>query len=275
MNVLQSMILGVVQGLTEFLPISSTAHLLLTQYLFGWQIPASQYFIFDVLVQLGTLLALIIYFWADLFLIVKCWLAALLQRQPFSNAEARLGWYLILATLPALVGGFFFKDLLEQLFADPALAASIRLLITTVLLLMAEYLNRHDRSLESLNWKDALWTGLFQVLSVFPGASRSGSTITGGMTRRLERPAAARFAFLLSIPTMLAAGGYESLKLINSPDLSAMILPVVAGFITAAIVGYLAIRWLLGYLNRHSLTIFAVYTAVLGLAVLGLFVIHL
>lgn len=275
MNILQSIILGIVQGLTEFLPISSTAHLLLTQYLFGWKIPESQYFIFDVLVQLGTLLALIIYFWKDLYQIVTCWVQALVQRKPFSNAEARTGWYLIIATIPALIAGFLFKDLLEQLFASPALAASIRLLITTVLLLAAEYLNRHDRPIESLSWKDALWMGLFQVLSVFPGASRSGSTITGGMTRGLERPAAARFAFLMAIPAMLAAGGYESLKLIKSPDLAAMLPPVIVGFITAAIVGYIAIRWLLGYLNRHSLNIFAIYTAVVGLAVLGLFVLRL
>jgi undecaprenyl-diphosphatase len=269
MTLLQALTLGIVQGLTEFLPVSSTAHLLLTQALFGWHLPEDQAFSFDVLVQLGTLLSLILYFRRDLWEILNAILRSLRQRQPFAEPAARLGWLTLLATLPALAAGVLFKDLLEQLFKDPATAASLRLLITAVLLLIAEFFGRRTRTLDSLNWKDALWIGAAQVLSVFPGASRSGSTITGGMTRHLDRPAAARFAFLMSIPVMLAAGAYQSLDVIQMGNLTAFLAPLLVGFVAAAVVGYLAIHWLLSYLARHPLTVFAGYCFLLGLAILA------
>jgi len=268
MTIFQALILGIVQGLTEFLPVSSTAHLLLTQALFGWHFPEKQAFSFDVLVQLGTLLSLVIYFRRDLWSILTAVLRGLRLRKPFAEPDARLGWLVILATLPALAAGALFKDLLEELFKAPATAAGIRLLITAAVLLTAEFAGRRTRRLDSLTWKDAAWIGAAQVLSVFPGASRSGSTITGGMTRHLDRPAAARFAFLMSVPVMLAAGLYQSLDLFQMSDIAAFLLPLLAGFVMAALVGYLAIRWLLAYLARHPLYVFAGYCLVLGLVIL-------
>jgi len=271
MTFIQSIILGIVQGLTEFIPVSSTAHLLIVERLMGLNSPDLQasVFIFDVLVQLGTLLALIIYFWSDLLAIIRAVLTALVHRHPFGDPQARLGWYLLLASIPALVAGVLLKGLVEKLFSVPALEAAIRLLMTAILLVIAERFGKRTRQIESVDWKDALWVGLAQVLSVFPGASRSGSTISGGMTRHLDRPSAARFAFLLAVPVMLAAGAYETLDLFKNPQMVTSILPqIIIGFIIAAIVGYFAIRWLLNYLTHRPLYDFAIYCTALGLITL-------
>ncbi len=271
MTFIQSIILGIVQGLTEFIPVSSTAHLLIVERLMGLNTPAlqSSVFIFDVLVQLGTLLALIIYFRSDLWVIIRAVLTGLTHRHPFTDAQARLGWYLLLASIPALVAGVLLKGLVEKLFSTPALEAAIRLLMTAILLVIAERFGKRTRQIESVDWKDALWIGLAQVLSVFPGASRSGSTISGGITRHLDRPSAARFAFLLAVPVMLAAGAYETLELFKNPQMVTSIFPqIIIGFVAAAIVGYFAIRWLLNYLTRRPLYDFAIYCTALGLITL-------
>jgi undecaprenyl-diphosphatase len=272
MTILQSIVLGIVQGLTEFLPISSTAHLLLTQYLFGWEIPDQQAFIFNVLVQLGTLLALVIYFWKDIVAILTSALKVLLKEDGASKTQANLGWYLILSTIPAVLFGILLKSWVEQLFTNEAVAAVIRLLMTAILLVIAEKISKQIRQFDSITWKDALWTGFFQVLSIFPGASRSGSTITGGMTRHLNRSAAARFAFLMAIPVMLAAGISEIIDLLQTPNWAEFLPHVIIGFITAAVVGYAAIHWLLRYLAHRSLYIFAAYCLVLSGVILVMLV---
>jgi undecaprenyl-diphosphatase len=259
MNLLQSLLLGIIQGLTEFIPVSSTAHLLIAQTWLGLPADASA-FAFNVLIQLGTLLALLVYFWKD-------WLALLkaLFARPFSTPENTLVLYIILASIPALVAGFLLKDLVQALFRTPLLEASIRLFSAAVLLALAEYFGKRARHLDAMTWLDALVVGLFQVLAVFPGASRSGSTISGGMLRGFDRPSAARFAFLISAPVMLAAGAYESLSVLKMSNLGAFLPLLAVGFVTAAIVGWFSIRWLLSYLNRHSLYVFAAYCAILAL----------
>jgi undecaprenyl-diphosphatase len=275
MSIIQSILLGIIQGLTEFIPVSSTAHLLIGQRLLGLE-AGSELFTFTVLVQQGTLLALIVYYWTDLWTIGRAWVSdvwfgvLLRRRQPFKELHARLGWYLLLGTIPAALAGVLLKDLVEGLFRTPMVEASIRMLITIGLLLAAESFGRRNRRLDDLNWVDALWVGAAQVLSVFPGASRSGSTIAGGMLRGFDRPSAARFAFLLSVPIMLAAGAYETFDLLRSESVAGSLLPsIIAGIITAAVVGYLAIRWLLAYLARRPLYVFAIYCAfvLLGIAV--------
>lgn len=264
MNYLHSIILGIVQGLTEFLPVSSSAHLVLVPQLFGWQFPPEQIFPFDVLVQLGTLLAVIIYFWKDLLRIVRAWVLGLVRRQPFADPDARLGWYLILATIPAGLGGLLIKDYVEAAFHSPAITAAF-LILTAALLLVAEFVGRRTRPLEAMNWKDALIIGVFQLLSVFPGISRSGSTIAGGMLRNLQRPDAGRFSFLMSIPIMAAAGLLSIGDLADVPNLSTFLPVVLVGFVVAGIIGFLSIHWLLRFLARRPLTIFAAYCAVFGL----------
>jgi undecaprenyl-diphosphatase len=258
MNIFQSFLLGIVQGLTEFIPVSSTAHLLITQNLL--KIPANDaMFSFLVIVQLGTILSLIVFYGKDLLGLVKAFFA-----KPFSTQENKLAWYIVIATIPALLAGYLLKDAVEALFKQPMLEASIRLFSAAILLTLAESLTRKKRSLDSMTWLDALIVGLFQIIAVFPGASRSGSTISGGMFRGFDRPSAARFAFLMSVPVMLAAGGYEMLDVMKMPNLGEFLPLLAVGFVTAAIVGWFAIKWLIGYLSKHSLYVFAGYCAVVG-----------
>ena len=258
MTVFQAFLLGIIQGLTEFIPVSSTAHLLISQTIL--KIPADDaMFSFLVIVQLGTILSLIVFYWNDLLGLVKAFFA-----KPFSTQENKLAWYIIIATIPALLAGYLLKDAVEALFKQPMLEASIRLFSAAILLTLAELLTRKDRTLPSMTWLDALIVGLFQIVAVFPGASRSGSTISGGMFRGLDRPSAARFAFLMSVPVMLAAGGYEMLDVLKMPNLGEFLPLLAVGFITAAIVGWFAIKWLIDYLSKRSLYVFAIYCAVVG-----------
>ena len=269
MTLLQAFILGIVQGLTEFLPISSSGHLVLVPFLFGWQLNPEQVFPFDTLVQMGTLVAVIIYFWKDLVSIVQAVFKGLADRNPFGTQDARLGWLLVLATIPAGVAGLLLQDVIEAAFHS-ARATALFLLVTAGLLLLAEWLGKRNRKMSEMTWKDALWIGAAQMLALFPGVSRSGSTMAGGMTRDLKRSDAARFSFLMSVPVMLAAGGYSVYKLLKMPGLGDF-LPVMAiGFLTAGVVGYLSIRWLLGYLQNHSLKGFAIYCTAVAILILVL-----
>jgi undecaprenyl-diphosphatase len=267
MSILQSILLGIIQGLTEFLPVSSSAHLVLVPYLLGWEINPEQAFIFDVLVQVATLAAVIVYFWNDLFNILRAVVTGVLQRKPFDDPQARLGWLLVLASVPAGLFGLVVKDAVEAAFNSPT-ATAFFLFITAGLLLVAERAGKRQRELDTLTWKDALWIGMFQAAAIFPGVSRSGSTIAGGMTRDLLRPAAARFSFLMSVPIMLAAGFLALLDLLEMPGAGENLLVFLPGFLAAAVVGYFAIRWLLAYLAHHPLYIFAIYCASLGALVL-------
>jgi len=264
MTLLQSILLGIVQGLTEFLPISSSGHLVLVPYLLNWNIPAEDAFIFNVLVQVATLVAVFAYFWKDLVSIVTEFFRGLLARRPFDHPQARLGWNILVATVPAGVIGLVLKDAVEKAFASP-IATAIFLLVTASLLVAAERLSKRQRGLEALTWIDAMWVGFSQALAIFPGISRSGSTITGGMSRGLDRASAARFSFLLSIPIMLAAGLLASLDLLDAPNLAKLLPNFIPGFIASAITGYLAIHWLLGFLKRRPLLVFAGYCLVLSL----------
>jgi undecaprenyl-diphosphatase len=264
MSFVQAIVLGIVQGLTEFLPVSSSAHLVLVPWLLGWSFDADAAFVFDVLVQLGTLAAVIAYFWGDLVRLVSAALRDALRRHPLDSPEARLAWMIVLATIPAALAGVLFKDVVEQAFGRP-LAVGVFLLGTAALLAIAERLGHPGRALTSLRVPDAIWIGLAQALSLLPGISRSGATISAGLLRGFDRREAARFSFLMSIPVMLGAGLIAGVDLVRMPGLSALLPPIVIGALAAAVTGYLAIRWLLAFLVRRPLTVFAVYCALLGL----------
>lgn len=258
MTFLQAFFLGTIQGLTEFIPVSSTAHLLIAQQIF--KIPSGDaMFSFLVIVQLGTIISLMAFYGSELVNLVKAFFT-----RPFSTEGNKLAWYIIIATVPALIAGYLLKDAVEALFKRPMLEASIRLFSAAILLTLAELLAKKDRRLDSMTWLDALIIGLFQVLAVFPGASRSGATISGGMFRGFDRPSAARFAFLMSVPVMLAAGAYQTLDVIRLPNLGQFLPLLIVGFVTAAIVGWFAIKWLIDYLSKHSLYVFAAYCAIVG-----------
>jgi undecaprenyl-diphosphatase len=263
MTLLQSVLLGIIQGLTEFLPISSSAHLVITPYLLGWQIPVQAAFTFDVLVQLGTLLAVIVYFRKDLYQIIVGVINGLIHKDPFSEPSSRLGWLLILATIPAVIAGLAFKDPIERVFGSP-MATAILLFGTAALLVIAELVGKRIQQIETVSWLDALIIGIFQIISLLPGISRSGATISGGMIRNLERRDAARFSFLMSIPVMLGAGTVAIVDLIQLPNFSVQLPTLFAGFITSAVVGYLTIRWLLAYLVNRRLYPFAIYCIVVS-----------
>ncbi len=274
MTFFHAFVLGVIQGLTEFIPVSSTAHLLIGQTLFGLPADAAM-FSFLVIIQLGTLISLFVFYWKDLLAILSSTLQALpsmltkpRQSGQAPTANALLGFYIIIATFPALIAGYLLRDAIETLFRHPMSQASLRLFTAAGLLTLAESFTRKNRSLDSMTWLDALLIGVMQIISVFPGASRSSTTISGGMFRGFDRPAAARFAFLMSVPVMLVAGGYEMLDVIRMPNLGEFLPLLAVGFITAAIVGWFAIKWLIAYLSKHSLYVFAAYCAVVGTIVL-------
>lgn len=263
MTLFQSILLGLVQGLTEFLPISSTAHLILVPWLLGWSLDPAAVFVFDVLVQWGTLAAVIVYFWKDLWAIARALVHGVVKRQPLATAEARLGWLIGVGTIPAAISGLLFKDFVAGLHHYPVIVAGI-LLGAAALLFGSEHLGKRTRALESLTWVDALMVGTAQAFALLPGVSRSAATICGGLVRDLERPVAARFSFLLSIPIMLAAGLLAITDLLALPNYATYLPPLAAGFVMAAVTGYASIHWLLGYLARRPMTVFGWYRVVAG-----------
>ena len=258
MTVIQAFILGIVQGVTEFLPISSSGHLVLTPYLLDWNIPEEQVFVFDVLVQIGTLLAVIVYFWKDLWSILSVSWSSLGKKGSFQKPEVQMGVNLVVASIPAFFFGLVLKNAVELAFTDPKFTV-MSLIFTAYLLILAEWIGKRSKKLSQINWLDALVMGIFQVVSLFPGVSRSGSTITGGMLRELDRSSAARFSFLMAIPVMVGAGTLAAIDLFATPGLGDFILPLLVGFFTAAVVGYLSIHWLLRYLANHPLYYFSIY----------------
>lgn len=266
MTFLHALILGIVQGLTEFIPVSSTAHLFIASYLLG--LPSdNRTFSFNVIIQLGTVAALLLFFWQDYWQIVRAFFLGIKNRKPFEDFYSRLGWLVIAATIPAGLAGLLLNQFVKDMSGDPLLWAGIRLLFTAVLLTIVEYLDKKSRILESATWMDALTVGLFQVLAIFPGASRSGSTMAGAMFRGFDRPSAARFAFLMSAPILLAAGLYETVQVFLQPNSSEFLPILMIGFVTSAMVGWFAIRWLLAFLREHSLYIFSIYCFIAGIII--------
>ncbi len=264
MTLLQAFVLGLVQGATEFLPVSSSGHLVLVPWVLGWRLEPQAAFVFDILVQWGTLVALVAFYWRDLVAMVRAVILGLARRRPLEDPLARLGWLIAAASLPAAIAGLLLKDAVESAFNSPT-AVSAFLLGTAVLLFLSERLSRQTRQLSELTLIDALWVGLAQALALLPGISRSGSTIAGGLTRGLRRPEAARLSFLMFVPVMLGAGVIALKDLAGAPAPAAQLPGLAVGFLTSAVVGYPAIRWLLGYLSRRSLTPFALYCLVVGL----------
>ena len=265
MTILQAIILGILQGLTEFLPISSSGHLVILPFFLNWQLPEKEMFIFNVLVQVGTMVAVIIFYWKDLIAIISDFFKQLFQGTPFATTNARLGWLLIIATVPAGLAGLLLQDLVESAFTSP-LFAGIALIITALLMFLGERISQRTGDIEDITILEALFMGLMQSLALFPGISRSGATISGGMMRHLRREAAGKFSFLMAVPIMLAAGGLSTYQMVTEvPDLMSFLPIMVVGFFTALIVGYVAIRWLLRFLVKNSMVYFSIYCLLLGI----------
>lgn len=268
MTLLQAFILGIIQGITEFLPISSSAHLVLFPHLIGWQLSEEYIFPFNVLVQFGSLIAILYYFRDDLKIIAISMGKGILKGQLFHEVPARTGWFTLVATIPAGLVGLLIKDEISAAFSNPS-ATSLFLLATAIFLLLSEFIGKRNRDLSTLNLWDAIWIGLFQAISVFPGISRSGSTITGGMTRHFDRKIAGQFAFLMAIPILFAAGILGTIELFNLDNFETYLPSLAVGFITSAIFGLLSMRWLIKFISKHSLIPFAIYCFILGAGSLG------
>lgn len=269
MTSFQAVLLGIVQGITEFLPISSTAHLILVPWAAGWQVDEEARFVFDVLLQWGTVFAVMVYFWRDLLRIARAVIGGLRIRRALDSPDARLGWWIMVGTVPAVALGILCKRFFVGLHGNPRAVAAI-VLGASALIFVSEKAGRRTRSIASLGWGDALFIGAAQSLALVPGVSRSAATICGGLLCNLERPAAARFSFLLSIPVLLGAGLLALKELLALPGYAAYLPPLLAGTAASMLVGLMAIHWLMGYLNRHPLTAFAWYRIVAGAGFLAL-----
>jgi undecaprenyl-diphosphatase len=262
MTVFQAVILGLVQGLAEFLPISSSAHLVLTPWVFGWSDPGLS---FDVALHVGTLIAVLWYFRAEWVKLTQSAIALVRTRRA-DTEEKRRFLYLVVATIPAAAGGVLLEDYAETTFRSPALMAVTLMVMGVVLWAVDRYAAR-DRPRSTLTLRDAVLIGLAQVLALVPGVSRSGSTMTAGRALRLDRQSAAVFSFLMSMPVTAAAA------LLKVPDLlrTEGITPtLIAGVLSAGISSWLAIAVLLRYISRHSFGVFAVYRLALGAVILTL-----
>jgi undecaprenyl-diphosphatase len=264
-NLFQSIVLGVVQGLTEFLPISSSAHQRIVPAFLGWEDPGAA---FTAITQLGTEAAVLIFFRHELWSIATKWLRALRDPSLRSHPDVRMGWYLIVATIPIGILGYVFQDQIETGGRNLWLIGTT-LIVFGLILGYADRVGRHERDVEQLAFRDGVAIGLAQSLALIPGVSRSGATMSAGLLLGLTRPAAARFSFLLAVPAVVASGLFELKGVIsgekggNEP-----IGYVLVATVVAFIVGYAAIAWLLRYLAHHSVRLFVIYRVALGSTVL-------
>ncbi|MGE5496715.1 MAG: undecaprenyl-diphosphatase UppP [Syntrophothermus sp.] len=275
MNLFEAIFLGIIQGLSEFLPISSTAHLTLTGKLLMNDMIKNhpeRWTAFMAVIQLGTLLAVLIYFYKDIYIIVKDFLSEnLVARIKISeqSQSSRLGWLIIAGSIPIGVIGLSFKDAIEGDFTKNLYVISCSLIVLGILLAIAEKISSFKKDMDNLTWKDSVIIGLAQSLALIPGSSRSGTSITAGLFLGFNRETAARFSFLLSIPAVFASGLLELKKSLQWLD-SSMTINLIVSTLASFIVGYIAIDFLLKYLRKNSTFIFVYYRIALGILILCL-----
>lgn len=265
-EILKAILLGVVQGLTEFLPVSSTAHLRIIPSFFGWGDIGASY---TAVIQVGTMIAIIIYFWKDMMAMTKSFFLSLKSRD-FNSKDTRLFLMILIGTIPIVIFGFLLKDFIRHEFRNMYIVAS-SLIFFSLVLLAADRYTKKLVTIEKLSYFDSIFVGIFQAMALIPGASRSGSTISGSFFRNMTREDAARFSFLLSIPAVLLSGCYELFsqrKELLSND-SAILSLVIATVVSGA-VGYWSIWFLLSYIKKHSLTLFVVYRIIFGILIIVL-----
>jgi undecaprenyl-diphosphatase len=277
--IIQAIILGVVQGLTEFIPVSSSAHLIIVPWLFNWNDQVLNGLAFDLALHLGTLVALLIFFASDWVRLIRAGVASIVDRKIDSDTDRRLAWFVVLGTIPGGVVGYLAESKVEELFHQPGaphqtsamVAMAVILALLGALLFIAERFAKHLLGMNQLTLSDAIWIGLAQALAIFPGVSRSGSTITVGLALGLQRETAARFSFLLSAPIIAGAGSKSLFNLYNQirdgtiSQHELFVFPI--GFVAAAISGYLCIRFLRRFLQHNSTDNFVYYRWVLALLI--------
>jgi undecaprenyl-diphosphatase len=277
LDLFQALVLGLIQGLTEFLPISSSAHLLIVPWLFGWHDPAITSIQFDVALHLGTLLAVLVYFAADWRRMIVAFTRSVVERRVGDDPDRRLAWFVILGSIPAALAGVLVESRIEELFHQPEnftagiVVIAVMMIVLAGLLLLAERVGKRIYDIQHITIATALAVGVAQALALIPGVSRSGSTITAGLFMGLKRDTAARFSFLLSTPVVLGAGLKKVYDVMQEGGIPGdQVLGFVVGFMVAAISGFLCIAFLMRYLQRNSTLPFVIYRVVLGLLLLGL-----
>lgn len=279
MNIFQAIILGIVQGLTEFIPISSSAHLIIIPWLFGWQDPGLA---FDVALHLGTLVALLWFFAADWVRLIRAGIASIVERKVGDDVDRRLAWLIVIGCIPGAIVGALAESNIEELFhrsdaahrPEPMIAMGIIIALLGAALFVAERIAKHLRGMDSLSLKDAIVIGLAQALAIFPGVSRSGATITAGLFLNLTRETAARFSFLLSAPIIAGAGAKSIFNLMRDGIQPSELFLFGVGFLAAALSGYLCIKFLLRFLQRNSTDVFVYYRWLLAALVIVVAVIR-
>ena len=265
-TIVQAIVLGVVQGLTEFLPISSSGHLILVPAVLGWDDPFLDSLTFSVMLHLGTLGALLVYFWRDWLRLVPAGLATFRDRSFAGDPDRRLAWLIIATMLPAIVVGLLFDDFIEANVRTAGTVA-VLLLVGAAILWFADHLGRTDRHIADLTFPQAFGIGVAQAAALFPGVSRAGISISAGRLIGLDRPDAARFSFLMAAPIIAGAGAWETLKLLRGgTDVAIQAGPLLAGMVAAFVAGLAAIAFLLRWVAGHRLDIFVWYR--IGLAAL-------
>lgn len=264
MDLIQAIVYGIVQGLTEFLPVSSTAHLRIVPALLHWPDPGSA---FTAVIQLGTTLALLIYFRKDLAADIGAWAKSLSNKELRNTQEARMGWAVFFGTLPIIVLALPLHTKIETTFRSLYII-SASMIVMGIVMLIAQNNGRRERTVEEVTTKDGWVVGGWQCLSLIPGMSRSGSTITGALFSGFDNAAAAKFSFLLSVPSITAAGFYEAFK--ERHGLHAILTPVLVSTFVSFVVGYVAIAGFMGYIRKKGVGGFVIYRIVLGIALIGL-----
>jgi undecaprenyl-diphosphatase len=267
MDILKALILGVVQGITEFMPISSSAHLVVFPKILNWPYWGKA---FDVALHVGAFLAIILYYRKEVLALIKACFASLLERRLGRDPMRRLSWLLLLSAVPAAMGGVLLDKVIEENCSSVPLIALL-LIIFAFILWLADRKSIKSNSLNDIGIREAVFIGLAQVLALFPGVSRSGVTMTAALALGLKRDAAADFSFLMSLPVVGGAALYEGLKLMKAgfPDLA--VLPCITGVLASAVAGYLSIRFLLKFLSRRTFLPFVIYRWLLGAALLSWF----
>lgn len=265
MEILYSIILGIIQGLTEFLPVSSSGHLVILHQIFD--LNGIDDLAFDAALHLGTLVAIIIFFFNDIIRYIKAFLNSIVKWDLKNNLDQRLSWYILISMIPAGIVGFFWEDIIKNFFRS-ALLVAIVLIIVSFFFILAEWYSKRSQGFQSLTWLKALIIGLAQALALIPGVSRSGITIITGLSYHLKREAAARFSFLMSIPIVFAAGMKKVYDLSQQGLVFDQLILYIIGFLSAAIIGYFCIKYFLQFVKKYSLNIFAYYRIILGVIIL-------
>ncbi|MGB4957369.1 MAG: undecaprenyl-diphosphate phosphatase [Candidatus Saccharimonas sp.] len=265
MDILHAILLGIVEGITEFLPISSTGHLTIVEKLLGYQIDAPEITAFTAVIQIGAILAAVLYFWKDIVSIVAAWWKGLWNKDERTTGYL-FGWAVIVGSLPIVLVAFLLKDQIETVFRSLWFVVG-GLIVWSGIMWIADWTAKQERAETTITWKDTLVIGAAQCLALIPGVSRSGATISTGLLRGFDRVTATRLSFFLGIPALVAAGLFESVT--KAGDISHGIgwLPTIIATVTSFIVGYISIAWLLKFVSKHNFSLFIWYRILLGMVI--------